>query len=320
MQSWGVSTILLESGGWTDKNRGELVRLNFVGLLSVFHAIATGDYLKADLNSYSDLVRSGEHTLFDLMISRVTVVNGRGHPPFVADLGINYSLDARSPDWSIQSARIQDLGDLRVTAGKQTLDGEGWVCVPGFVLFRPDISPSNLPDDKKATEWHRSGVTTIVGLMDLAQQEGLLRRSRRDAVPLSIRFIGSVEGFQESWSQSERERLLHGCSQGIPAVYPEVRDATARRYLSWFDIKQVTPEAVFSGSIPRQIPLEAVPVYTSKAARTLGLRGGGVIRRGGRADLLFFRKREGLESEGLCLDDLEAVMFGGRIVYRKDES
>jgi len=320
MQSWGVSTILLESGGWTDKNRSELVRLNFVGLLSLFHAIATDEYLQANLNSYRELLRSGEHSLFDVMISRVTVVNGQGHPPFVADLGINYALDARSPDWRIRSASIQDLGDLRVTTGKQHLDGEGWVCVPGFIAFRPEVSPSSLPDEKKIRQWYQSGITTVVGLVNLADREEVRQHSRRQAAPLSLRFAGSARGFGQQWSQAQREHLLYGCAQGLAAVYPEVRDATARRYLAWFNLPEVTPEAAILQPIPERISLDDLPTCTSKAAKTLGLRGQGVIRRGAQADLLFFKKRKGFETEGLRLEDLEAVMIGGRMVYRKGES
>lgn len=320
MQSWGVSTILLESGGWTDENRGELVRLNFVGLLALFHAIATDEYLRADLNSYRELLRSGEHPLFDVMISRVTVVNGLGHPPFVADLGINYALDAHSPEWRIRSASIQDLGDLRVTTGKQNLDGEDWVCVPGLITFRPEVSPSSLPDEKRIREWYQSGITTVVGHVNLADREEVRRHSRQQAAPLSLRFAGSVEGFDQQWSQAQREQLLYGCAQGLAAVYPEVRDATARRYLDWFNIPEIVPGAKILEPIPECLSLKDVPSYTSERAKTLGLRGQGVIRRGARADLLFFKKRKGFESEGLRLEDLEAVMIGGRMVYRKGES
>ncbi len=315
MQSWGVSTILLESGGWTGSERTVLVRINFVGLLSVFHAIATGSYLSTDAQYYDELVRSGEHDLFDLVITQVTVVNGLAQPPFLADIGVNYRVGGRSSDWSIRSGRIADLGDLRVTAGKQTLDGEGLVCVPGFISFQPEVSPSRLPDATRRRELLRSGVTTVVGRVDLSDRKELDRLSRmRDSL---VPFVGSVEAFPEAFSQEEREQFLYGISRNIQAVYPEVKDATARQYLSWFHVREATPEAL---AVPERMLWKDVSRYTSEMAKALRLDGRGVIRQGAPADLLLFRKDSAFESEGMLqLRNLECVLRDGQVVYENAE-
>jgi len=318
MQSWGVSTVLLESGGWTGRDRAELTRLNFVALLSVFHAIATDSYLDTDSAFYEDLVRSGEHDLFDLLITNVTVVNGLGHPPFMADIGINYDIDARSPDWNIRSAGIKDLGDLRVTAGKQTIEGQRLVCVPGFISFQPELSPSRLPDETKSREFLRSGITTAVGRVDMADRAQLEQLSNLKDSP--VQFIGSVEGFSETLSEAERELFLFGISRDLPAVYPEVKDRAARQYLSWFTVREVTPRLSLQTAVPERIAIEDIPLHTHEAAKALGLENRGVIRRNAAADLLLFRKDQTFESQGvLQLDKLEYVIQDGLILLPLSE-
>ncbi len=53
MQSWGTSTVLIESGGWRDDPEKQyLRRVNFVMLLAALDAIATGTYARADLALY----------------------------------------------------------------------------------------------------------------------------------------------------------------------------------------------------------------------------------------------------------------------------
>jgi hypothetical protein len=56
MQSWGTSTVLIETGDWDDDPDKEYLRhVNFVLLLAGIHAIATGSYARADLSAYDVL-------------------------------------------------------------------------------------------------------------------------------------------------------------------------------------------------------------------------------------------------------------------------
>jgi hypothetical protein len=61
MQSWGTSTVLLETGSWrNDTEKEYLRRVNFALLLAALNAIATGSYARADLKDYESLAESRE--------------------------------------------------------------------------------------------------------------------------------------------------------------------------------------------------------------------------------------------------------------------
>lgn len=56
MQSWGTSTVLLETGSWEDDPGKEFLRqVNFALLLTALDAIATRDYARAPLDIYESL-------------------------------------------------------------------------------------------------------------------------------------------------------------------------------------------------------------------------------------------------------------------------
>jgi hypothetical protein len=59
MQSWGTSTVLVETGSWKgDTEKEYLRRVNFVLLLVALDAIAAGTYAHADLHEYESLPES----------------------------------------------------------------------------------------------------------------------------------------------------------------------------------------------------------------------------------------------------------------------
>jgi len=43
MQNWGVSTVLIEAGGWYENRNDFLQKMNFIGITTALHAIATGE-------------------------------------------------------------------------------------------------------------------------------------------------------------------------------------------------------------------------------------------------------------------------------------
>ncbi|MBA2669747.1 MAG: hypothetical protein H0U67_05190 [Gemmatimonadetes bacterium] len=59
MQSWGTSTVLIETGAWeNDSDKEYLRQVNFALLLTALDAIATGSYALADLHEYESLLGS----------------------------------------------------------------------------------------------------------------------------------------------------------------------------------------------------------------------------------------------------------------------
>lgn len=143
MQHWGVSTVLIESGGWrNDPEKQYLRRVNFVALLTALDAIATGSYAAADPARYLALPFNGR-SVQDLLVLGGTVV-APGLPPYRADLVVDYDRPLRR-----RGGRIVDVGDLSRTGARDTLDIAGlYIHLPGGDSgdpAGPHIEPGETP-------------------------------------------------------------------------------------------------------------------------------------------------------------------------------
>jgi hypothetical protein len=119
MQSWGTSTILIESGALPDDpDKQRLRALNVVGILAALDAIATGAVDQADPQAY-DALPLNTPAAFDLLIRGGRIVFPGG-APFRADLGINYD-DAASRT----GPKVRAVGDLEEAVAMDTLDATG---------------------------------------------------------------------------------------------------------------------------------------------------------------------------------------------------
>jgi len=323
MQHWGVSTVLVESGGWTDIDRSILVKINFVGLLSAFHAIATDAYLDANPTLYDALRRTGAYPLFNLMISEVTVVNGRDMQPFIADIGINYRIRQTPEGQVVTDASIADFGDLRISGGKRRIDGTGLVCVPGFVVFDPGVEPGKLPSASSAKSLLERGVTTVLGSVDLNNRDGLEHMSERvksDQPGISVGFLGSLSGFTSGLRESEQDNLVYGLTRPVLGVFPGTGDEKLREYVSWFNIPVLDSAALSKYNRTNTFLINDIPGISLETARKLGLENRKEICRGAAADLLMFEKDDRFEREGLLdFSKLRYIIQRGIIIYENGE-
>jgi beta-lactamase class A len=127
MQSWGVSTVLIETGSWRDDESKHYLRTaNFVALVSALDAIADGSYESAAISLYADLPQNGR-SVSDLIIRGGTVVLPDGHA-FRADIAIDGAA-VGGPTWT----QITDIGDLRDDLARDTLDASGLFVHPSDV-------------------------------------------------------------------------------------------------------------------------------------------------------------------------------------------
>jgi hypothetical protein len=144
MQSWGTSTVLLESGHWPQDPEKKFVRkLNVVALLVALHAIATGAYQDVELEHYHALKQNGT-LLYDLIIRNVKVVHASGWSTR-ADLGVSLEPEANRRS-AAPLAMIKEIGDLHAHAGLQTLDGSARRISPAEIAVEQQLPLADLLD------------------------------------------------------------------------------------------------------------------------------------------------------------------------------
>jgi hypothetical protein len=141
MQSWGTSTVLIESGALpNDPQKQKLREVNVIAILSALEAIGSERYRSADPRVY-DTLPMNERAAVDVMIRGGFVVLP-GMEPMRVDLAINYddALNKARP-------RLRDVGDLSLVVAFDTVDVSGLYLHP---------APAMLTEDK-GTRWMRLG-------------------------------------------------------------------------------------------------------------------------------------------------------------------
>lgn len=121
IQKWGTSTILIESGGYSDDpEKQEIRKLNYVSILSALYSIANQNYKEIAITEY-EKIPENDRKLFDLKIVAANYeLMGKD---YILDLGINQvEVDYPNHTSFWYSSRILDQGDLSTFYGYETLD------------------------------------------------------------------------------------------------------------------------------------------------------------------------------------------------------
>jgi hypothetical protein len=131
-QGNGISTILIESGGYPgDPEKQYIRKLNFYVILSSLHAIAAKSYEGEDVRDYA-AIPENSRSLYDLVIRNAEIT--KGSTTFRAHLGINRSqiLDAEKRSMSYRGY-IEELGDMDKNHGYLEADASSLLSVPGKI-------------------------------------------------------------------------------------------------------------------------------------------------------------------------------------------
>jgi hypothetical protein len=121
MQSWGTSTVLVESGHWiNDPGKETIRRLNFIGLLSAISAISSGSFRVERLDSYRNLEPNGKRA-YDIIVRGAKVVHDGDYH---ANADIGFQLERTKGSRKVV-ARVKELGDLRDFGAVFTVPGRG---------------------------------------------------------------------------------------------------------------------------------------------------------------------------------------------------
>jgi hypothetical protein len=127
MASWGVSTVLIESGGWAgDPVKRWLRAVNFAALSQALDAIASDAHASSDIGWYQALSENGR-AVNDLLI-RAGQIALAGQPPYSADLVL---------DLGEGGYQLVDAGDLQGVAARDTIDATGLLIQPADTTGGP---------------------------------------------------------------------------------------------------------------------------------------------------------------------------------------
>lgn len=129
-QKWGMSTILVESGGWSNDIEKQFIRkINFILLLQSIKDIAEENYKNFDESVYNS-IPFNESLLKDLLLRNLTLTEN--NRTFVADISINRSeINYNNYSDFFLSGSIDDIGDLSVFYGYEDFDLTGFTAEPG---------------------------------------------------------------------------------------------------------------------------------------------------------------------------------------------
>jgi len=144
IQSWGTSTILVESGHWPgDPEKTHIRRLNVVAILAALDRIARGSLGKLDTRQYYDLPENGKG-IVDILVRGLTVLHPSGKS-FQADLGLSVPPSAM---WNPEAEEvvIREFGDLTTLTALQTVDGKNHVVRLGDIRLEEAMKRSELQE------------------------------------------------------------------------------------------------------------------------------------------------------------------------------
>ncbi len=119
MQTWGTSTVLIESGALPDDPQKQRLRaVNVAAILGALDAIATARFGDAGATPYESLPFNSGGANDLLIVGAHVVLPGRG--PMLADIAINYDDPVART-----GARIREVGDLQAVQAIDTIDVTG---------------------------------------------------------------------------------------------------------------------------------------------------------------------------------------------------
>lgn len=312
MQNWGVSTVLIESGGWFQDRNDFLLKMNFIAILTSLHAIADGSYEFANPAIY-DALMLNDKDLYDLVIRDVALIDGTGNEPFKTDVAINYHpKEAQNPE-SERIGIIAEYGDLDYFAAKDTIEGAGYFLAPGLIGTTDSFSDEN-KFTRHISKMAQHGYTTLLVPLKAEQINTLpsLRASIRKA-----EFPGNWGALlildAEVASSTDSLRLLRNLRSGFSGL--AVSDSTLQTATlsNWLGLPNGYLDFSDTGKPVRKLSGAELLHRTGEPAEKWLIPRRGKIRPGQIADLVLFSEKM------IGKPKVELIMIKGHRVYEKGE-
>lgn len=193
MMRWGVSSMLVEAGGWYEPGGDNFVRRLFaVAVMRGLHAIAGREDDHATPHAYDAIPLDSSKRYADVLVSGGLIDAGQGRAPFRADLHVDLLARAERPNAPVAFAgRIVGVGDFEELRCKARVDATGHVVVPGLTVLAPklELDPA-APDPDVAARFLSAGITTVAcgfgPFRKAADRAAFLEETERRRPPLNL--------------------------------------------------------------------------------------------------------------------------------------
>lgn len=125
IQKWGISTILIESGGYHhDPDKEYIRKLNFALLLRCFEAICSEEYTTFSIEEYNSIPYNVKDNFCDLIIRNA--VYEKNGVSYKIDIAVNRNeVEYNSHRNYYFESKIIDIGDLSQLNGYEEIDANG---------------------------------------------------------------------------------------------------------------------------------------------------------------------------------------------------
>ncbi|MGM1429197.1 M14 family zinc carboxypeptidase [Sphingobacterium lactis] len=141
-QSWGASTVLIESGGLKgDPEKQQIRKLNFMIILNALMEIAQGSYGSYDAKGYEDIPFNASN-FHDVLIRGLEF--GSDSISLKSDIAIRRGETTVGRDYFVRG-RVEDIGDLPESMGYDEVQADGMKFIIG------KIAPQPLPNFESIT-------------------------------------------------------------------------------------------------------------------------------------------------------------------------
>lgn len=156
-QSWGASTVLIESGGYKGDPEKQYVRkLNFSIILNALIEIAEGSYARYPVAEYEQIPFNASQ-MHDVVLRNVELQ--RDSLTYRTDIAIRRGEFTVGRDYYVRG-RIEDIGDLYDNFGYDDVDLSGYKLIPGQVETRA-IRDVSLLDEQSVLDYLRRGIIAV---------------------------------------------------------------------------------------------------------------------------------------------------------------
>ena len=211
-QAMGISTILIESGGFRGDFEKQFIRkLNFYALLTALESIAQKSYDSQSLAKY-DEIPENSRSLYDLLIRNVSIV--KEGMAFRTNLGINLA-QIKAPNFASMTynGRVEEIGDMELSHGHQEIEASNLSLEPGKVKLLLKTEWDSLSRDAEyelLKEGYLYAKCTDNQSLSGAVSGRILHLTNRDESPVQAPGIGQQAQFILFQDSKPRYAIIKG--------------------------------------------------------------------------------------------------------------